>query len=356
MMVVPLIYGRLLRLYPRAFYMRFGDEMIDVFEKAWAERHIGFWVALRFCLHEFGGLIMSIGRERWREQSPVRTLFRWQLIPVWLLASSLVVAVALSLHYWGYVVQPSSNFGVLDTVESIVLVKFDAEYYPTPVPLQTLPQLTTDAFPPSQILPLLELDEAHISGALDVGLADQLAAVLAREGMNLGYASVYPTEPELGIDDCEACFRIGLQPQPDGSFLQIIPVHASEGYTGENYIQRVTPDHWWYYHYITPGGYVVEGRGTDGTPLVFVGIASATIGNDRYRYYEYVFEAAESGLVARDRMDYRYDVSGLEGLNVPVIMLFVFVPLLVLWVGAVMLIALLRRLRRLTLPGQHIFS
>ncbi|MBZ0288747.1 MAG: hypothetical protein K8I30_14105, partial [Anaerolineae bacterium] len=315
-MNIPRLYARLLRLYPRPFYTRFGDEMLDVFEQAWTERRAGFWAALRFCVHEFGGLAMSIGRERWHAQNAMRFLFRWRLIPVWLLAFSLVAAMLLSLHYWGYIVQPASNFGALTSVDNIVLVEFDAAYHPTRVPIQTLPHLTTDTFPPSQILPWLKPDEAQISDSLDATLADQLAAVLAQEGINLGRSPIdYPTEPQLKIDDCEQCFRIGLQPQPDGSFLQIFPEVTEDGFTDKTIVRRITPNEWWYYHYITPAAYVVEGRAADGTPLVFAGIASASISGDRYHYYEYVFEAAASGLVVQDRMDYRYDISGLEGLN-----------------------------------------
>lgn len=335
-MMIPRLYRWLLRFYPRAFYERFSTEMQDVFTEAWDARGAGFGAALIFCLREFGGLLLSIGYEHWHKPGGLmpRSLFKWRRLPILLLAISLILAVIFSLNYWGYLVKPSSNIRAVATVDSIVLVDFDSSYRPTRVPLNELPYLVTDSFPPSEILPHIK-PGIGIAETLDPMLADKITAALAAEKPDLGYPRVdYPTEPVLNVDGCGGCFYIGIQPQPDGSMLQLMPEFTNDGKpTGKNFENRVTANDWWYYMFHLPGGYVVEGKDAEGRPLVFVALASGAVGNDRYRYYEYVFDASGEALTVRQRLDYRFDISGLEGLGVPVVTIGLFAPLLLLWLA-----------------------
>ncbi len=357
-MTILRLYARLLRCYPRAFYDRFGEEMLDVFTQAWSARHSGAVAALALCLHEFGGLLLSIGHQHWKKPGGLmpRFLFNWRRAPFVLLGVSLTLAVIFSLNYWGYLVAPSSTFHQMATVDSIVLAEFDTEYRPTLIPLNNLPYLVTDAFPPSQILPLIK-PGIGIAPALDDRLADRITAALLAEKPNLGYPRVKnPAEPALFVDGCAQCFQMGIQPQPDGSLLQLMPEFTADGQpTSENLVSRVTANDWWYYGYLTPAGYIVEGKGADGTPLVFVALTSGAVGNDRYLYYEYVFDASGDRLVVRDHLHYRFDISGLEGLNVPVVTVFLLLPLLLLWLALVLLLAILAFIRRrvITRPSAH---
>lgn len=329
------LYRRLLRLYPRPFYERFGAEMEMVFTQARddASSQQRFRV---FLLREFGGLMISIANAHWQARKGVvrRTVFNWRLIPVWLFVFSLIAAAVFSLNYWGYLVVPPSIFRTLQSVESIVLVEFDADYRPTRIPINQLPASVIPDFPPSQILPLIEerAPETDISPSLDPALAEMLAAALAAEGIELAApAYEYPTEPTRP-DTCTGCFILGVQRQPDGTLLEIFPVPDQDGnFTGETYTYHLTPEDWYYYRYFAPSGYVVEGRGADGSPLVFTAIASGAVANDHYRYYEFVFSYEGNRLIPQQRQNYAFDIAGIEGMTFPVLTAVCFVPLLLLY-------------------------
>lgn len=327
------LYARLLRLYPQAFYARFGSEMLGVFEQSWADQKRTWPALLLFCLTEFTGLLLSIGLEHGRKRGFIMT--QWRAVPFWLAGLCLLLASGFSLHYWGYLVQPSSTFAALQTVDSVVLVKFDAEYRPTLIPIRELPYVVSPDFPPSQILPLIQQKGGtnRLASALEPKLADQLTAVLTAEAIDLGYAPVeLPTEPVRNLNGCGQCFQAGIQPQPDGSFLEITPKISVDGQLlDETQAHRVTPNEWWYYRYVRPAGYIVQGRGADGTPRVFMSLASNSIGGDRYRYYEYVFDVVDDALVVHDRMNYRFDIAGLEGLNFVLMTVLLWLPLLLMW-------------------------
>lgn len=329
------LYAFLLRCYPRVFYTRFAAEMLDVFAHVSANRAQGRLSALRFWFHEFGGLLFSIAIEHGRAQTPWR-LFRRRLVPVWLFVFSLTLAVIFSLSYWGYLVVPSSTFSTVHTIDQIALVRFDSDYTLTPVPLNDLPHVVMPDFPPSQILTQIDQRQANlaIEKMIDPALAASLTAALAQERVEIAAPrQEYPREPMINPNDCgENCFSLGVQPQTDGSLLVVYPEYTLAGQpSGSSVTQRVTVNDWWYYGFILPAGYVVQGRDADGTPVIFVALASGAVANDRYRYHELIFTPGADGLTLRSRMSYNFDVAGLEGFNVPIITTFLFVPLLFLW-------------------------
>ena len=109
------LYALLLRLYPREFYDRFNTEMVEVFTQAWS-RHLHRRTSLTvFCLHEFGGLLLSIVIEHRRANSRfgLRRLFRRRFVPLWLFVFSLGPAALLSQSYWGYVMVPASTISAV---------------------------------------------------------------------------------------------------------------------------------------------------------------------------------------------------------------------------------------------------
>lgn len=338
-------YRRILRFYPRAFRDRFGSEMVEVFAQASAAaRQSGRSALMVFWLRELSGLLFSITHERWlmQERPARRFLLDWRRMLPLLLGISLIIAALFSLNYWGYLTPPPSTFTALRTVERIALVKFDADYRASAVPLDRLPALTTPDFPPSQILPLMEAqrDTTEFVTALDETQVGQLAAALSGEAIELGYSRIeYPSEPVFNPAGCgENCFWLGVQPQSDGTILEIWPQFDTKSeFAGETIANHLTPDDWRYYSYLLPAGYLVEGRAQDGEPLVFVNISSGAVSNDHYRYYEYVFIQDGDNLTVRDRLSYAFDISGIEGFTVPVVTLFLFLPLVFLWALAIIL-------------------
>jgi hypothetical protein len=347
-MTIPQIYARLLRLYPCAFYERFGEEMQTVFATAWAERPAGVFAAFAFCLREFSGLLISLIHEHSHKQEStmLSKWFRRLRVPLALLFISLLVGGSWSLSYWGYLAQPSSIFARMEQSESFALVRFDVEFRATPVPISAPPTLTTPVFPPSQILPLLYARNPQllIDRTLEADFVDQLAQALAREDINLGYpVTSYPPQPIVNPEGCIGCFQPGIQPQADGTLLELMPEIDNEGrFTGEHVAISVTPDDWWYYRYIFPAGYVVRGRDADGTPLVFVGLTSNALGGDSYRYHEFIFVAQGDRWVTQEQMNYRFDISGFEGVTFAYVTLMLFSLLLIIW-ASVMLVTLVLR-------------
>jgi hypothetical protein len=328
------LYAHLLRLYPRSFYARFGAEMLDVFTQAWSHRPPGRAAMLTFCFREFGGLMVSIIVERAQSGPGLRALFRRRLAPLWLFAFSLMIAAPVSLSYWGYLfTPPASAVASVSVVEHVALVRFDSRYTPSIIPLDRVPTASLTDFPPSQILKSLPAT-LRMDQTLDPALAKHLAAALAREPVELGTSTAeYAREPAINPNGCgENCFQVGVQPQTDGSLLVIFPEMKGQppvpGMT-----QRLTPDDAWYYSYMMPAGYVVQGRDAEGKPLVFAAIASGAVGNDHYRYHELVFTPGVDGLALRSRMSYSFDVAGVEGFTFPVLAVCLFVPLLLLWFG-----------------------
>ncbi|MBL8162941.1 MAG: hypothetical protein JNJ61_13210 [Anaerolineae bacterium] len=348
-MIVIWLYARLLRLYPRAFYERFGAEMLDVFTQAWQARGSGRTAALHFCARELGGLLLSIASEHQRANtlSGLAVLFRRRFIPVWLLVISLLIGGVFSLNYWGYLSVPSSTFSQVQTVDSIVLARFDEDYSATAIPLTERPWLITPGFPPSQILSQIP-PALGIERTLDAALTAELAEALADADVFLGVSYKHPSEPVGSPDDCgQACFQPGVQPQPDGSIQVTYPRMELEGQQPvEAMTQWVTPNDWWYYLYVIPAGYIVQGTDANGERLVFAAIASGAFGNDRYRYHELTFRREADGLILQNRMSYNFDISGLEGINAAVCGLVLFLPLLFAWFAVVLIGALLGFVRR----------
>jgi hypothetical protein len=335
------LYAFLLRLYPRAFYERFGAEMLDVFAQAWSERSRRS--ALVFMLHEFGGLLVSIAVEHGRAGS-LRGLFQRRYMPLWLLASSFMVAAFLSLQYWGYVIAPpATTIGAVQTVERAALVRFGEGYSFSVIPVQNTPNQVLIDFPPSQILPSL-LDNLELAQSLDPVLIENLSAALAREKIEIGVPVEYPHEPK----SCgETCFIPGVQIQSNGSLRISHPEMVVDGEVLDTGILfDLTPNEAAYYSYVLPVGYIVQGRDASGTPVIFAAIVGSAVSNDHYPYHELIFTHDPGGLMLRSHMRYYFDVAGIEGFNTLVITAFLFLPLLLLWLVIVIIVALIRFIGR----------
>lgn len=359
-MTIPHFYQWLLRLYPRAFYARFGAEMQAVFEQTWAERETGAGAAMTLGAREFLGLLASLLHEHQvhREENMLTKWLHRLRIPLALLAVSLAVGAGCSLSYWGYLTPPASNIGQLAAMDDFALVRFDAQFQAAPVPISGPPSLVTDVFPPSQILPTLYArgDSLSIARELEAAFVAQLAAALAREGVDLGYPPAsYPPQPVINPEGCTNCFQNGLQPQPDGAMLEVWPEFGDDGqFTGETVTMRVTPDDWRYYRYLLPAAYVVRGRAADGAPRVFVGLASNSFiggGGDSFRYYEFVFSPTGAAWPTLARQVYRFDVSGFEGLTFGPISAALFIALLAAWLLLLLMVTVLRLAWRAVRPG-----
>jgi hypothetical protein len=350
-MIILWLYARLLRLYPRGFYERFGLEMLDVFQQARRDRPYGHTATLIFFLREFGGLLISIITEYGQSHSGsgLRMLFRKRFIPVWLFIFSVITAVSISLNYWGYLIRPPSTISAVKTIDHIALVRFDSNFRLSALPLNELPYTDIPDFPPSQILRELPAN-LRIDKTLDPTLAEQLSAALAHEQVEIGMSHLtdYLPRPAINANGCgQNCFLPGVQPQTDGSLLVIYPEMVLDTLSSEpGFTQHMTPNDAWYYTFVIPAGYVIQGRDADGVPLVFTAIASGAVENDHYRYNELIFTQSAGGLTLRNRQSYNFDIAGLEGFNVALITICLFVPLAFFWfvilfVGS--LIAFVRR-------------
>lgn len=352
------LYAQLLRLYPTPFYDRFGSEMLDVFRQAWDSVDQKLLHKTIFCSREFAGLLISISNEYWSERTNMmpRQLFRWYLIPYWLIAFSVAVAATISLLTWGYIVKPTSLFQRIASVESIALVTFDEDYYPTPIPLNDVPYLITPDFPPSQILSQVHMS-TEVTKQLDPNFANQLADALAAERTELGEIAYYklPRTIEVVSGQCDLCRQWGVQSQADGSLLITIPVWQGGEAIEEFGIDQASMKDLHYYNYLTPAAYVVTGLAMDGTtPLIFVGLASGPIGDSRdyqpHHYYEYVFEASNNTLTLLDRQEQRFYLYSTQEQDATVLRTFlnVFIPLFVFFLIGLSIKILVSGIRSLT--------
>lgn len=348
------LYARLLRLYPAAHYARFGDEMLVVFEQADAACRQRGQSALRFGMREFGGLLLGIVRERWQTaQADSRPwILRPRLMVGLLLMVSVVLACAFSLSYWEYIVRPASLFGQIDQIDRVSLVRFDADAQPTTIPLDVMTQVDTQMLPPTLFPFQLEPDDIAVatSSALDPALAGQITDALTAQRVDFGAAPMTLPRPMTRRPNvCETCYYEGIALQDDGSLQTThLDINLQGTVTGNVQTFTIYPHQWDYYIRLAPVAYLVEGRTNDGTPLLFVSLLSNSIGGDRYRYYEFVFDTTGGVLTLRDAMQYRFDISGLEGLTAPVITVALFVPLVLLWLLAVGLLLSARFMRRQT--------
>lgn len=340
-MKISRLYALLLRLYPESFYKRFGDEMLEVFERAWNAPHQSGWSRLIFCIRELTGLFISIAGEQWSERkSPViRKLFHWYLIPFWLLGISFTIGAVYAWSYWGYVIRPSTTFTEMATVDSISLVEFDdSSYLPTAIPINELPYVKEPDFPVSQILPYIP-DHQQPLKQVNPELAELVSNALMAENIDIGQNMDYPTEPTQGVNGCISCFQIGIQRQADGSLLMIWPEFDTTDLPFDNLnpsivgtsTHRITPSEWSYFNYIVPAGYIVTGQADDGTPLIFVSIVSGTVGDYQNHYYEYLFDASSDTLTIRDQIDYRFNMAGLEIFTAGSTTLTLLIPMLIIF-------------------------
>jgi hypothetical protein len=82
---------------------------------------------------------------------------------------------------------------------------------------------------------------------------------------------------------------------------------------------RLEPGEAGYDHAKDLQGVVIEAQGSDGMPLVFVGVQGGEISNDHHPYYEFLFSGADpvedSKLLSSQR--FYFDVAGIEGLEWP---------------------------------------
>jgi hypothetical protein len=356
-MMILRLYAWLLHLYPSSFYDRFGSEMLDVFEQAWDTNRQSLLMTMIFCIWEFAGLLVSISKERWSERNHVmlRKWFRWYLIPFWLFAFSVAVAAVISLLTWGYIVKPTSLFQRIMAPESIALITFDEDYYPTAIPLNDVPYLMTPDFPPSQILTQVHR-LTEVTKELDPNFTNQLADALAAERTELGDIGYYklPTDIKVVSGECDLCRRWGVQAQADGSLLITIPIWHGGQAIEEFGIDHASMKDLHYYSYLTPAAYLVRGQALDGTPLAFVGLATGAIGDDpddvRNRYYEYVFETSNNTLTLLEQQSYFFNPYGTQDQDVSLMrtILHVFIPLIVFFLIGLSVKILASGIRRLT--------
>lgn len=337
-------YTRLLRLYPPKFYGRFSEEMLDVFTQAQRDKPTGRASSLAFYSREFGGLLASIIKERQEAHgmNGLHSLFRRRFVPVWLFVLSLIAAAIFSQNYWGYpVVPPPSRISNLATIERISLVKFDADNNIAVIPITYLPSGAIPDFPPSNILASIPAD-VQIDRTLDSAFTAQVSEALSHVEIEInGPRMDYPPEPiikENGV------YTPGVQPQDDGTLLVIYPEISRDGRVeAEPWTSQLTPSDLSYYSFIMPAGYIVQGRDSQGDPLVFTAIATNRSG-DRYRYHELIFSHGTDGLILQPgSIIYNFDIAGLEGIaSMPVVTLAVFVPLCALWLAILAAGALIR--------------
>lgn len=369
--MIPLLYTYLLRLYPPAFRECFADEMQYVFAQAWADAaRRGPRTAIMFCLRESVGLFRSILYARFtmrQGNSMTQIIFKPRIVLPALIVGCMLLGGVLSLQYWGYLFNPPSPApvtGPIAEINSIHLVQFDADFQAETVPVTQLPDDTIMSFPPSRILPALgdRLDSAAFDAPLDPALNDQLTATLRTQDIRFHTRlPEFSPEPQYclpGCTECSSdstilgeeephCFKMGIQLQPDGTILEIRPeIEFDNGVaraTGETKSHVVTPENWWYYSYLMPAGYVVQGRDAEGEAVVLANIAAADPGgDDRYRYHAFLFDVTDNGLSIRAETRYQFDISGLEGFTFPFIALVLFVFTSLLWLAVIFVVWLLQ--------------
>lgn len=335
-MNVARLYARLLRLYPHEFYARFGEEMLDVFSQAQADKPTGRASNLVFYSREFGGLLVSIVRERQEAHgmNGLRNLFGRRYVPVWLLLFSLLIAAIFSQNYWGYpVIPPPSRISNLASIERISLVRFDSDNEISVIPIKALPSGSIPDFPPSNILSSVPSD-VQIDRTLDPAFTALLSAAFSRVEIEInGPLMDFRPEPVIKAN---GAYIPGVQPQDDGSLLVAYPEISRDGRVEmEAWTSQLTPSDLYYYSFIMPAGYIVQGRDSQGEPLVFTAIASGMFANDRFRYYELTFAYGTDGLILEPgSIIYNFDIAGLEGIaSMPVVTMVVFVPLCALWLS-----------------------
>lgn len=335
-MNVTRLYVRLLRLYPHKFYARFGEEMLDVFSQAQADKPTGRASNLAFYFREFGGLLVSIVRERQEAHgmNGLRNLFRRRYVPVWLFLFSILIGAIFSQNYWGYpLIPPPSRISSLASIERISLVRFDSDNEISVIPIKELPPGGIPDFPPSSILPSVPA-EVQIDRTLDPAFRTLLSAAFSRVEIEInGPLMDFRPEPVIKAN---GAYIPGVQPQDDGSLLVAYPEISRDGRVEmEAWTSQVTPSDLYYYSFVMPAGYIVQGRDDEGEPLVFTAIASGMFANDRFRYYELIFSYGTDGLILQPgSIAYNFDIAGIEGIgSMPVVTLAVFVPLCALWLS-----------------------
>lgn len=344
-MSVTKLYAALLRLYPRPFYERFGDEMQFVFTQAWQNRAAGPWRLVTLLLREFSGLLTSVYRERWTAYRvtgrPV--FFDWRLMLPLLVSISVVAACAFSLSYWGYITRPASIFDQLARIDRATFVRFDSNAQPNPIALRGMAN-TPDGdgldllpFPPPSLYPF-QLTSAQIHllthGALPLDLSEAVTVALAQENIALGRTPLeLPRPVTLRPNGCDQCFYEGIALQPDGNLQTAWPQTDAAGhFTTTNDYFTIHPTDTFYHMRLLPAGFIIEGQADDGTPLVFASIVSNALGGDRYRYYEFMYERDTNGsLSLRASMQFRFDWAGLEGLEAPFMSILFSVLLVLIW-------------------------
>jgi len=213
---------------------------------------------------------------------------------------SVAVAVAIGLNYWGYLIAPPPARAVTAPfveVSGVHLVSYDAAANPTVVPIAELPTVHQD-FPPTRVLSALQGRVNGEATELSTERAAQIAAALQAQGIVLG-----------DISDT-------------GSTQQVM----------------VPEQGWQFYGAFLPAGFVVEGVGQDGQPLVLANIAARSgDADDHYAYHEFLFSADATALQPLVTTSYFFDQAGIEGLTAPVIAMGIFGALLLVWSATIIL-------------------
>lgn len=294
------LYAFLLRLYPRAFYAQFADEMCDVFahSRADAAQH-GRWALFKFYLRELRDLPIQALRQHAKESSMKHTPNL--TISLGLILSSALIAALISSLMWGYAITPPASSPLVDqitTITSVYPVQVDLDLNLHIVERGQLPSGEVSDYPPSQIISAVQ-SRLPVSNPLP---SDDLLARL-REKMRW-----YGVEPG---------FRGGVEAHTinNGVELQI----------GEERHTYTADDHF-YYGVQPASGFLIQGTNAQGDTLVFLNLGSR-VGGDRHQYYAFLFSDTGAELSFVADQTYRYDVAGLEFFHFPLIFLLIFVLL-----------------------------
>ncbi|QPC82982.1 hypothetical protein G4Y79_00995 [Phototrophicus methaneseepsis] len=384
--LVPRLYAFMLRFYPRPFREQFTEEMTYVFQQAWDQsKQQGLFRRISFYLREMTGLLVSILNAQLSAHSDM-TFYGLiskprRIIPL-LVCLCALVAGAASLHRWGYLFVPPSTAvttSPFKTVSGVHFVQYGPGYQATEITQVNLPMVTLDDYPPSRVLPRLrdryQPATTQVS-ALSAQRVEQIAQALSAQNIALVPLRTSIDTPLLYCTDNDTCYedwgdlpqgdrfftRLGRQLQPDGSLMitSHVQTHVSRRTadgrtqievidTGETRTSTVWPqDGIHYFYHFLPSGFIIEGTGYDGEPLILTNLTNH-LSNDHYGYYEILYEVGQGELIERARVQYNYDISGLEGFTTLVLLLGLLVPALALW----LIVLLVWRIIRFLNPAQH---
>ncbi len=372
--LIPNFYAWLLRLYPAAFRERFSVEMQYVFDQAWFKiQPAGWLVIVRFCFREYRGLLKSILNIRF---TMTKFMVNSRLLVLIFAVVSMVIGAVLSRSYWGYMFAPVSADAVTSAfqeIHSIHLVRYDADYQASVIPISGLSATSVADFPPTRVLPVLSnrFDSSVFESASPASeLINQIADAMREAEIPLNNIRGFSPQPLYCLARTDTCFEdvallqpdqhysviYGYELQADGTIRTIMPVWNNDSIpSAETTTASITPNEgWFYFGQLMPAGFVIQGTDRNGLPLVLANIATSTGGNDHYAYHEFLFDVGSDGLHTRAAVNYQFDVSGIDGITFPIISLAVFLPLCFLWLAVIVIRTVLMSIIKTVSPPNRV--